>query len=698
VVTWTPNFPILTDSIVYFWRVSPDSSATTGYNWRESSFQYIDGKRGWGQAHFHQFKHDDYEYVSYNKPSKLFEFVNNILSLDVQTGYWPNIAKYEEWYKLNGVVKYLWAYLGETGNGMIVADLDPISGQPRLNTSNNEYAWEFSCVDTNDMNALATFIDNIDSGHYVVAYSHRNHNAENWTNHLYQSFASFGATACASLLNNRAYIAFGRKDSSVPANEIMASSITDNPKMEDSIVTKWTTGYILSERIGPASSWGSLHWREHSKEGLNTDSVRLSVIGYNVAGLSDTLIQNLPPDSADIFNLSQRIDATQWPYLKLCAQMKDDAQHTPAQMIRWQVLYDGAPETALNPSLYYYLHNDTLDEGATLHFAVATQNISDYDMDSLLIKYWIVDKDRVTIPLGSFRHRTHPSADILIDSISFSTKDLAGLNSLWVEVNPDFDQPEQYHFNNLGEVYFYVGRDRANPMLDVTFDGVHIMNEDIVSARPEIMMMVKDENKYLALNDTSDYKVWIVPPGSSTQKRIYFGNQDTLQFIAATLPENRAHLRYRPNFTQDGIYTLLVRAKDRSGNESGDADYEISFEVINKPGITAVMNWPNPFTTATHFVFTLTGSEVPSFFMIQIMTVTGKVVKEIRMDELGAIHVGRNITDYAWDGTDMYGDRLANGVYLYRVVTRLNDMEIEKINTGADQYFKHEFGKMYLIR
>jgi hypothetical protein len=28
----------------------------------------------------------------------------------------------------------------------------------------------------------------------------------------------------------------------------------------------------------------------------------------------------------------------------------------------------------------------------------------------------------------------------------------------------------------------------------------------------------------------------------------------------------------------------------------------------------------------------------------------------------------------------------------------LNDMEIEKINTGADQYFKHEFGKMYLIR
>ena len=84
--------------------------------------------------------------------------------------------------------------------------------------------------------------------------------------------------------------------------------------------------------------------------------------------------------------------------------------------------------------------------------------------------------------------------------------------------------------------------------------------------------------------------------------------------------------------------------------------------------------------------------------MIQIMTVTGKVVREIRQDELGPIHIGKNITDYAWDGTDMYGDRLANGVYLYRVITRLNGEEMNNINTRADQYFTKEFGKMYLLR
>ena len=56
---------------------------------------------------------------------------------------------------------------------------------------------------------------------------------------------------------------------------------------------------------------------------------------------------------------------------------------------------------------------------------------------------------------------------------------------------------------------FYVKADKFNPLLDVTFDGVHILNRDIVSARPHIVVKLKDESKYLALNDTSLIKVQI---------------------------------------------------------------------------------------------------------------------------------------------------------------------------------------------
>ena len=103
------------------------------------------------------------------------------------------------------------------------------------------------------------------------------------------------------------------------------------------------------------------------------------------------------------------------------------------------------------------------------------------------------------------------------------------------------------------------------------------------------------------------------------------------------------------------------------------------------------------FSQKTHFVFTLTGSEIPDNFRIQIMTITGKVVKDIRRDELGPIRIGRNVTEYTWDGRDEFGDQLANGIYLYRVMTSIDGLQIERRETGADTYFERGFGKMYLM-
>jgi flagellar hook assembly protein FlgD len=117
--------------------------------------------------------------------------------------------------------------------------------------------------------------------------------------------------------------------------------------------------------------------------------------------------------------------------------------------------------------------------------------------------------------------------------------------------------------------------------------------------------------------------------------------------------------------------------------------------------ISNVFNYPNPFTSSTAFVFTLTGYEIPQNLRIQIMTISGKVVKEITKNELGPLRIGRNITEYKWDGTDQYGNQLANGVYLYRVLTNLNGNKLDKYvdpKANTDQFFKNGYGKMYLMR
>ena len=114
--------------------------------------------------------------------------------------------------------------------------------------------------------------------------------------------------------------------------------------------------------------------------------------------------------------------------------------------------------------------------------------------------------------------------------------------------------------------------------------------------------------------------------------------------------------------------------------------------------ISNVLNYPNPFTTKTHFVFTLTGSELPEYFKIQIMTVSGRIIREIQRAELGPIRIGINKTEFTWDGTDQFGDEVGNGLYLYRVVARLNGQRMDHFDTGADRWFESGFGKMYLAR
>ena len=117
--------------------------------------------------------------------------------------------------------------------------------------------------------------------------------------------------------------------------------------------------------------------------------------------------------------------------------------------------------------------------------------------------------------------------------------------------------------------------------------------------------------------------------------------------------------------------------------------------------ISNLMNYPNPFTTQTAFVFTITGFEIPQNIRIQILTITGKVIREITTNELGPLHIGRNITDFKWDGADMYGQKVANGVYLYRVLTNLNGKSMDKFKDkgdNTDTYFTKGYGKMYFMR
>jgi hypothetical protein len=467
----------------------------------------------------------------------------------------------------------------------------------------------------------------------------------------------------------------------------------------------WTKGFVNSVPIGPATSWTSFHWEQAPLETIpEQDSAYVDIIGIRSSGLEELItgFTGIPVSTMDL-NINT-IDATIYPKLRLRAYLQDELRYTPPQLKRWQIYYDEIPELALNPARFFELNKDTLSEGEDVTMKMAIENIGNVNADSVLVDFYVYDVVRARHDLSSPRYKPLAPGDTLIGSVTFSTGGLPGLNSLWIEANPRNDQLEQYHFNNLAEIKFNVDRDITNPILDVTFDGIHIMNGDIVSGKPNILIRLKDENKNLALNDTSDWQVFLKDP-DGIQSSLSFEplacagtGTNNLKWCPANLPDNIFKIDYNPTLTKDGIYELWVQATDVSGNLSGVNNYKITFEVINKASITNFVNYPNPFSTSTRFVFTLTGSEIPEYFKIQIMTVTGKVIREITTQELGQIRIGKNISEYAWDGKDEFGDQLANGVYLYRVLSLLKGSAIEKRETEADKFFTKGWGKMYLMR
>ncbi len=229
-------------------------------------------------------------------------------------------------------------------------------------------------------------------------------------------------------------------------------------------------------------------------------------------------------------------------------------------------------------------------------------------MDSLRVSCSI-ERNGASIPITYPLQDSLRALDFLIDTISFKTLGVKkGVNTLFIEVNPEDSlwQLEQYHFNNIARQTFYVQPDITNPMLDVTFDGIHILDGDIVSPEPNIVIELKDENPYIAIDDTSNFDLYLIDP-EENQTLLRFDGSDPILFTPANLPENKAKVEYTPTFATDGIYTLRVQGKDGSGNSAGDYDYSISFEVINKSTITEIMNYPNPFSTSTRFVFCING-------------------------------------------------------------------------------------------
>lgn len=722
---WEPAIA-LTDSTVYHWRVARDSLVNGVLLWRSRSFVYLaNSSPGWNQSDFGQFRDNLFANLEANDTSRLIQFQDNAAFISVQVAYrgvnlYPGLQN-----------SYYENFLGDFGwnqqnvsRGVALVVADPNTGRLMQNPAGGPYNYSppkdraFFWFDTRDSLPrlkLMDFVENgIPNGHYagLLAFNTPT-DATGYAPHLWakdsisqgknlfqvledQGATQIRQTAVFSTAPPAYGLVFRKND---PAYAALDTLVNDPAKVADvraNFAARWSVGQIETPPIGPVKAWGSLHWQRGAFDDPS-DAAVLSVLAVR-EGVPDSLLFQLQ----NTFDTSlQALPATLFPQIRLRYDLSDTLLRTATPLKFTRVLFEAVPEGALHPAAHFNFERDTLQQGEKLRTSLAFVNISDASFDSLLVKYSVEDQNNLKTTFFRKQGPIGPG-DSLHLSFSTATLPFQGPQQWLIEANPDKDQPELQHFNNVLLHDFYVIRDRQNPLLDVTFDGQHILDGDLISPKPVIMLSLRDENRYLAMSDSGTFSLTLRLPDGT--KQMIAPNDPGLLFFPsdpADLPKkNLARLEWRPVFLQDGEYRLEVNGRDASGNESASLDWSVTFRVITKSSLSNVLNYPNPFSSSTSFVYTLTGSEAPSHFKIQIMTVSGRVVREITEQEFGPLKPGTHRSEFCWNGRDEFGDQLANGVYLYRIVAKKADRTNFDLfeNNSTDGFFKHGFGKMVLMR
>ena len=118
-----------------------------------------------------------------------------------------------------------------------------------------------------------------------------------------------------------------------------------------------------------------------------------------------------------------------------------------------------------------------------------------------------------------------------------------------------------------------------------------------------------------------------------------------------------------------GPHTLTVKAWDVVNN-SAEASLDYIVAASEKLELRNVYNYPNPMHEHTRFVFDHNQAPgTPAEVNIRIYTLTGRPVRTFNeMEALpSGLLNGGPVQAVAWDGRDDDGERLASGVYLYKV-------------------------------
>jgi hypothetical protein len=209
--------------------------------------------------------------------------------------------------------------------------------------------------------------------------------------------------------------------------------------------------------------------------------------------------------------------------------------------------------------------------------------------------------------------------------------------------------------------------DKVGPEIELYMNDEQFVNGGTTYESPLLLAVVQDSSGINTLGTNSEHNIIaIIDQNNDNSIKLndhYQAELDSYQ---------KGQITYQLSNLEEGEHQLNLKIWDNVNNSS---ESQIDFVVAQnaKLAIKHLLNYPNPFTTNTGFYFEHNQASGEIEVLIQILTVSGKLVKTI---ETLINSSGFRVGPINWDGKDDFGDSIGRGVYFYRVKLRTEDGKI----------------------
>lgn len=536
--------------------------------------------------------------------------------------------------------------------GMGIVVFDPL-------TFNVEFSeWYNLFNNPTNVKKLADYINSIPNGK-IVAMGVSDDAANNITAELKNAIKTLGSTKIDQLKFRGSWALIGKKGAN-PKDviEIIKGPYDGLIYVDTTFVLKQKVGTIETSFVGIVNSWKQI---EINKNLINDSKIKVNIIGKDK---SDKIYDLLTSEN-NIIDIS-KIDAKEFPYIKLQAELYSDSLLNSPSIKSFSIGYVELPELAINYQTVS-VTKDSLELGEKTKLVFRVYNVGETTAKNFKVKVEAVSKNESqviyeqvvdSIPFNKYKEF----------STDFSTNKSNGKYDLNIKIDSENKIDELYKDNNFYSLPIFVKKNNKPAKIFLTIDGNNIYDGDYVSSNPNIEIKLNDES-LIPITDTSKIDIYL------NNIRIPYKTNSINVNFSNTNP--KVVVNYKPKLNE-GEYTLKVVGRNATNDLIDSTGVEKKFIVKNSFELIDVYNYPNPMKDKTDFTFKLTS--LPDELKIIIYTIAGRKIKEINMTN-NLLKYDFNIV--TWDGKDAEGNKIANGVYLYKLVIKKDDKIISKIGKLA---------------